>query len=121
MVATQRDTAGARAARGNARAIGVEHDPEKWIPVFGKRSCSNNKLERDDDSKKSHHALADWLCLAAAPTFAIMALLTGVFGGGPPDVLCSAAQDASPLSGMVPMYLLMSAFHSAPWLRLIRN
>jgi hypothetical protein len=35
----------------------LEHDPEKWIPVFGKRSCSTNKLERDDDSKKSHHAL----------------------------------------------------------------
>jgi hypothetical protein len=61
---------------------------------------------------------AGWLGLAAAPTFAIMALLTGV-GGGPPDMLCSAAQDASPLSGMVPMYLLMSAFHSAPWLKLI--
>ena len=62
---------------------------------------------------------ADWLCLAATPTFAIMALLTGVHGGAPPDMLCSAAQDASPLSGMVPMYLLMSAFHSPPWLKLI--
>jgi hypothetical protein len=62
---------------------------------------------------------AGWLCLAAAPTFAIMALLTGVLGGGPPDMLCSAAQDTSPLSGMVPMYLLMSAFHSVPWLKLI--
>jgi hypothetical protein len=62
---------------------------------------------------------ADWLCLAAAPTFAIMALLTGVVGGGSPDMLCSAMQDASPLSGMVPMYLLMCAFHSAPWLNLI--
>ena len=62
---------------------------------------------------------ADWLCLAAAPTFAIMALLTRVVGGGQPDMLCSAARDASPLSGMVPMYLLMSAFHSAAWLRLI--
>jgi hypothetical protein len=60
---------------------------------------------------------ADWLYLAAAPTFAIMALLTGVLGGGSPDALCSAS--ASPLSGMVPMYLLMSAFHSAPWLKLI--
>ena len=65
------------------------------------------------------HGAADWLCLAAAPTFAIMALLAGVLGGGPPDMLCSAAQDASPLSGMVPMYMLMSAFHSAPWLKLI--
>ena len=64
---------------------------------------------------------ADWLCPAAAPTFALMALLTGVLGGDPPDLLCSAAQDASPLSGMIPMYLLMSAFHSAPWLKLISN
>jgi hypothetical protein len=63
---------------------------------------------------------ADWLCLAAAPTFAIMALFTGVLGGRP-DMLCTAAQDASPLSGMIPMYLLMSAFHSAPWLRLISS
>jgi hypothetical protein len=62
--------------------------------------------------------MADYLCLAAAPSFAVMALLTAVLGG-PPDMLCSAAQDASPLSGMVPMYLLMSAFHSAPWLKLI--
>jgi hypothetical protein len=62
---------------------------------------------------------ADWLSLAAAPTFATMALLTGVFGGGPSDVLCAAAHDASPLSGMVLMYLLMSAFHLAPWLKLV--
>ncbi|KFC75509.1 hypothetical protein FG93_00530 [Bosea sp. LC85] len=64
-------------------------------------------------------AAADWLCLAAAPTFAIMALLTGVMGGGQQDILCAATQGASPLSGMVPMYMLMSAFHSAPWLKLI--
>ena len=60
---------------------------------------------------------ADWLCLAATPTFAMMALLT-VLSGGPPDMLCSAAP-ASPLGGMVPMYWLMSAFHSAPWLKLV--
>jgi hypothetical protein len=64
---------------------------------------------------------ADWLCLAAAPSFAVMALLTGVLGGGPPDGLCLTAQDGSPLSGMVPMYLLMSVFHSAPWLKLISD
>ena len=64
--------------------------------------------------------VADGLSLAAAPTFAIMALLTGVFGGGPMDLLCTT-QDASPLSGMVPMYVLMSAFHLAPWLRLITS
>jgi hypothetical protein len=59
------------------------------------------------------------LSLAAAPAFAIMALLAGVDGGSMSDMLCSAAHGASPLSGMVPMYLLMSAFHSAPWLKLI--
>lgn len=64
---------------------------------------------------------ADWLCLAAAPTFAIMALLTGVLGGSSPDMLCATMQDTSPLSGMVPMYLLMSAFHMTPWLKLIAN
>jgi len=64
---------------------------------------------------------ADWVCLAAAPTFAIMALTTGVLGAGPHDLLCAAAQDASPLSGMVWMYLLMSVFHSAPWLKLIAS
>ena len=63
---------------------------------------------------------ANWLYLAAAPTFAIMALLTGVLGGGPPDALCSTAS-ASPLGGMVPMYLLMSVFHLAPWLKLIAS
>jgi hypothetical protein len=50
-----------------------------------------------------------------------MVLLTGLLAGGQPGWLCSAAQDASPLSGMVPMYLLMSAFHSAPWLKLISS
>ena len=60
-----------------------------------------------------------WLSLAAAPTFAILAVLTGVLGGGQPDILCLAADHASPLSGMIPMYLLMSAFHSPPWLKLI--
>jgi hypothetical protein len=63
-------------------------------------------------------AAADWLSLAAAPTFAIMALLTPLLGGSR-DFLCMA--DASPLSGMVPMYVLMSAFHLAPWLKLISN
>lgn len=62
---------------------------------------------------------AGWLGLAAAPTFVIMALLSVIYGPGSADMICAAARDASPLSGMVPMYLLMSAFHSAPWLKLI--
>src|ERR1700730_7494932 len=43
----------------------LEPDPEKWTPVFprdkreafARRSCSDKKIERDDDSKKCHRAL----------------------------------------------------------------
>lgn len=70
------------------------------------------------DSVPAARHLARWLGLAATPTFAIMALLTAALGGGAADMLCSAGQ-GSALVGMVPMYLLMSAFHSAAWLRLI--
>jgi hypothetical protein len=62
---------------------------------------------------------AGWLSLAAAPTFATVALLMGILGDGPPTMLCAAGRDALPFGGMVPMYLLMSLFHLAPWLRLI--
>lgn len=62
---------------------------------------------------------SEWLSLAAAPTFAIMALLTGVLGEGMPAMLCSSGQGASPLGGMAAMYALMSAFHVTPWLKLI--
>ncbi len=72
----------------------------------------------DDEGAAAALDTAKFLCLAATPTFAIMALMTGILGGGPMDMLCSAGHGAA-LTGMVPMYLLMSAFHSAPWLKLI--
>ena len=52
---------------------------------------------------------ADWLALAATPTFAIFAVL--LWSGRLP----------SPLSGMVPMYLLMGAFNVAHWLKVIAS
>jgi hypothetical protein len=61
---------------------------------------------------------SDWLGLAAAPAFAMMALSTVCLGGGM-EPLCSATGHGSLWSGMVPMYLMMGAVHSAPWLRLI--
>lgn len=75
--------------------------------------CHANR-DRDNDIARR---AAEWLYLAAAPTFAIMALLTGMSGGSA-DALCSAA-GLSSLSGMTSMYLLMSALHLAPWLRLV--
>jgi hypothetical protein len=61
---------------------------------------------------------AGWLGLAAAPTFAVMALVSCV-AGGDADMMCPATHGAVPLNGMVPMYVLMTAFHAAPWLKLI--
>lgn len=83
--------------------------------------CSVNAAAdggRDGREAVAASRLARWLGLAATPTFATMAVLTAVLGGGPADMLCSAGHGLS-LGGMVPMYLLMSAFHSAAWLRLI--
>jgi hypothetical protein len=77
-------------------------------------------MNRNED-KQAYLGAADGISLAAAPTFALMALLTSLFGGGAPDMLCSAAHDASSLGGMVPMYLLMCAFHLPPWLKLISS
>jgi hypothetical protein len=72
---------------------------------------------RDGDGATMALGLAGFLCLAATPGFAIMALLTGL-GGTPMDRLCSSGHGA-PLSRMVTMYLLMSVFHLPPWLNLI--
>lgn len=61
--------------------------------------------------------IADWLCLAAAPTFAGMALLTAFSPGT--QMSCSSMQETFAFDGMVTMYLIMSAFHLPPWLRLV--
>jgi hypothetical protein len=53
--------------------------------------------------KTAASRMARWLPLAAAPTFATMAVFTGIFGDG---------------VHTVPMYVLMSAFNAAPWLQL---
>ena len=62
-------------------------------------------------------ATAHWLSLAAAPSFATMALIAAA---SPADMLCIGMHEPFSLSGMVPMYALMSAFHLGPWLRLVR-
>jgi hypothetical protein len=79
-------------------------------------TCSSGSEDAAIRWSAAARSAANGLYLAAAPTFATMALLTGVLGSA--DALCSSAV-ASPLGGMVPMYLLMSAFHLAPWLKLV--
>jgi len=74
--------------------------------------------QRPESPKASTDCL---LSLAAAPTFAIMALVAVIQGDGIQGMVCAAARNASPLTGMATMYLLMGAFHLAPWLKLIAN
>ena len=61
--------------------------------------------------------VAQRLRLAAAPAFAVMALLTGILDDGAPVALCAAGGFG--LRGMAPMYLVMAAIHLGSWLRLI--
>ena len=83
--------------------------------VMSRRSSARRAIARD---RQPGARVAAGLHLAAAPVFALMALLSAV-GGGQQDMLCAAMTHASPLGGMAPMYLLMSVLHAAPWLKLM--
>jgi hypothetical protein len=59
---------------------------------------------------------AGWLALAASPTFAVMAWFAT--NDAPSMAFCSSGSSILPVDGMTVMYLLMSFFHLAPWLKL---
>ena len=73
--------------------------------------------DRSRDGRRALRRAAHGLCLAAAPTFMLMALAS-LSSRGMPAMACAAMPDASPIGGMTTMYLLMGVFHLAPWLRL---
>jgi hypothetical protein len=82
-------------------------DPASAIMARGIETCA-------EEGKASGIGRA--LSLAAAPTFAIMALWSN-FHSGQSDMLCMAMRSSS-MNDMSVMYLLMSVFHLAPWLTL---
>jgi hypothetical protein len=96
--------AGARLA-AQSPVVSPEARPKPPRPAYPRRHAGWGKA-------------ADRLALMAAPTFALMALLTGVLGDGPLDAICASVHDF-PFSGMAVMYGLMAVFHLAPWLRLV--
>jgi hypothetical protein len=63
--------------------------------------------------------VANGLRFAAAPTFALMAVLNAMARDGRSDIICSAMPAGAPLGDMTIMYLLMCAFHLVPWLKQI--
>ena len=79
------------------------------------RSDSETSAARLDGAAS---AAANALTLAAAPTFALLALWIG-FAGYRSEMACMGMHDASSLNGMALMYALMSAFHATPWLKRI--
>lgn len=99
-------TGGGNAAPGGNPALNTA----EWLSLSAAADGSAGK-----PGKPATLAAADLLSLAAAPTFALMALLTAATGST--DMICMTTTDAFPIGGMVPMYLLMSGFHLAPWLR----
>ncbi len=123
-IPARRHSAHAPSPRGSAFPNASAEEGERAGPAIARRAKAG-RGEWASPRIIACHAIspgtlgpADWLSLAAAPTFAIMALLTGLFGSKS-DALCAALEGTSLLSGMVPMYLLMSAFHLAPWLKLV--
>ncbi len=58
------------------------------------------------------------LRLLAAPSFAVMALLSAYAPAGAADFLCVTTGHGSPLTGMTAMYALMTVFHLPAWLAL---
>src|SRR5438034_364781 len=84
------------------------------------RRCNNEtgrgarRRKRGHDGNRRRHLHAR----AAAPSFVVMALGTGLLGGDPANMNCPGA---SPLNSMAVMYVMMSAIHLAPWLKLIAN
>jgi hypothetical protein len=88
----------------------IQSNTPKDVTPADKRSAGNW------NGRLAGLGVVDWLMLAATPIFATMALLTAFDRGA--EMICSS-MGASPLSGMAPMYALMSLFHTPAWFRLI--
>ncbi|CAM5453749.1 hypothetical protein [Eoetvoesiella caeni] len=84
------------------------------------QTCDSAPRQQPGDSRGARAVavhLANALYLAATPTFALMAILTGL-SNDPLSQICSGGSGPLP-NGMLAMYLLMSVFHSPAWFKLL--
>jgi hypothetical protein len=80
-------------------------------------SCFDVSTLASKSSDPLTRRITAWLAIAAAPTFAAMAIITTFATGESMGTMCGG--DHSSLPGMTAMYLLMSLFHASPWLQLM--
>ena len=71
--------------------------------------------DRSNEWRTTAFGVADFLHLAATPTFALLAVVTAISGSGP--MTCMEMAGASLLDSMGFMYLLMAVFHAGPWMK----
>lgn len=64
--------------------------------------------------------LRQFLKLAAAPVFGVMAILSAAYSGDLASICFSSENSFIPL-GMDTMYALMAIFHFRPWLDVLEN
>lgn len=79
-------------------------------------SCADGSIPVPRRRRPILRRLVAWLRIAATPTFAAMAVVCQATAGH--NMLPICGMGAPVLAGMAPMYLLMSLFHSPPWLKL---
>lgn len=82
-------------------------------------SCAQGSISVPRRRRPILRRLAAWLRIAAAPTFAGMAVVCQATAGHIIVPICGGGSPV--LNEMATMYLLMGLFHSPPWLRLIGN
>lgn len=70
------------------------------------------------EARSALRVVRRWISLAAAPVFAIMAIVCVVWPG-PMALMCAGDAGAFSLTGMAWMYALMSVFHAGVWLQVL--
>lgn len=74
------------------------------------------KARKNDNQTQWSFSVSGVLGLTASPTFLLMAWISA--NDTSQTVTCLSASGVPPLGGMPRMYLLMSLFHIAPWLKI---